>query len=59
MIWIECDCCGKTLPRHGACFEVSVRRYGTDTIPMHGKSHYCEECFMKLRRAAEVVKHDA
>lgn len=59
MIWYVCDCCGKTLAKHEPRFEVSIERLGSESVPMIGKGHYCESCFLKIREAVEVVKHDA
>ena len=58
VIWIECDCCKKMLTRREPYFKVQVERMGTASVPMVGASHLCESCFLKIRNAAEVVKHD-
>lgn len=57
MVWIECDCCGRTLARHEAYFRIRVERAGVSTVPMRGNTHLCETCFMAIRKAAEVIKH--
>ena len=59
MIWIECDCCGKTLPTHEGYVACTTKSYGAGSISVNHTSHLCEPCFLRIKRAAEVVKHEA
>jgi hypothetical protein len=59
MIWIECDCCKKTIPKHETYAECHVKSLGPGIIPMTHTVHLCEACYGKIRKAVEMVKHDA
>lgn len=59
MIWIECDCCQRTLAKHEAYCEISIKSLGPSIVPMTRTTHICDSCMVKIMKAAEVVKHDA
>lgn len=58
MIWIECDCCHKTLAKHEPYVNVQVTGVGGVLLPVSHTEHLCESCYFKIRKAAEVVRHD-
>lgn len=59
MIWIECDCCNKTLLKHETYLECHIKSLGPGIVPMSHTVHLCENCYLKIRRAAEVVRCDS
>lgn len=59
MIWIECDCCGRTLAKHESYCKCVTTTYGPNIVSLSHMSHICEDCYRKIRKAVEVVKHDA
>lgn len=59
MIWIECDCCQRTLTKHEPYSEITIKSLGPSIVPMTHTTHICEKCMLKIMKAAEVIKHDA
>ena len=57
MIWIECDCCNRTLTKNEHYVTCRLRNFGVrGNVPT--TVHLCEQCYQLLRKAGEVVKHD-
>ena len=59
MIWIECDCCEKTLAKHEPYSEITIKILGPGIVPLTRTTHICEKCMIKIMKAAEVVRCDA
>lgn len=58
MIRIACDCCHKLVPRDEGYIKCDITVHGTRRAA-NRIIHLCEGCYIKLSRAAEVVKNDA
>lgn len=58
MIWIECDCCNRTLAKDEHHVTCELRNFGVKGY-VPASVHLCERCYEALRKAGEVVRHDA